>query len=157
MIPTYKEEIHVISMGGELGPAYQKFEREITQRLAQALTQDDSSGQVPWFQALFMYPDMPWLGWTCKTRREGIVLGEAPALPKHLIYPLEEALIDYVRDQFFQRRPTIVFTENTGQDDDQERLKELFERNLYGPSGDSPGVTIMRASLATRRGGNRQA
>ncbi|MBA2680380.1 MAG: hypothetical protein H0U76_18525 [Ktedonobacteraceae bacterium] len=153
MIPAYKEDVRVVPMGADLGPAYQGFEHGITQRLAQIEAQGDRSAQLPWFQALLVYPDMPWVGWKCKTRR-GTVLGEAPALPKQLVYPLEQALIDYVREQFERRLPVIVFTENTGIYDDQERLKNLFERYLCSPSGDALDVAILRATV---HGGDRQA
>lgn len=146
MIPAYKEEVRVVPMGEDLGSAYRGFEHAITHSLAQIEEQGDRSGQLPWFQALLVYPDMPWLGWKCKTRR-GTVLGEAPALPNQLVYPLEQALIDYVGQQFERRLPVIVFTENTGLYDDQERLKNLFERYLCSPSGDALDVAILRATV----------
>jgi hypothetical protein len=146
MVPAYhyQESVYVVSMGEDLGPVYEHFEREITQRLAQGEAQ--GKDLLPWFEALLVYPDMPWLGWTCQTMG-GDLLGEAPALPRKVVYPLERALIGYVRTQFEQRLPIIVFTENTGQYDDQERLKDQFERFLVLRSGRAPHVAILRETV----------
>src|SRR5215472_7224423 len=93
----YTEKVHVVKdMGNLLGPAYRSFEEESTKNLGKLLSEGDKSGLSPWFYAMLYYPNMPWLGWTCRTKY-GTVLGTAPALPKDMVFPLERALIDYVQ------------------------------------------------------------
>ena len=147
--PPYCEQVRLVEMGPLLGPAYRAFEQATTKRVEEYLAQDDMAPLIPWFKALLIYADMPWLGWTCRAR-DGEVLGSAPVLPYHTIYPLEQALIDYVGEQARQGLPTIVFTENTGSFDDQERLKGLIEQHVRGRQGSAPGVAILRGAMAMR-------
>ncbi len=151
----YTEEIRFVEMGELLGPAYSAFETAATEALGRLLSQGDNSGLSPWYNALLIYPDMPWLGWTCKTRR-GSLLGTAPALPENVVYPLERALIDYVQEQHDQGVPVLVYTENTGQYDDQERLKYLFETKVHGCGGRKLKVAILR-STTTKKTMDREA
>ncbi len=151
----YTEEIRFVEMGELLGPAYSAFEAAATEALGRLLSQGDNSGLSPWYNALLIYPDMPWLGWTCKTRR-GTLLGTAPALPENVVYPLERALIDYVQEQHDKGFPVLVYTENTGQYDDQERLKCLFETKVHGCGGRKLKVAILR-STTTKKTMDREA
>jgi hypothetical protein len=132
-----------------LGDAYSTFEAVTTEVLGQLLSQGDNSALAPWYAALLIYPDLPWLGWTCKTKR-GILLGEAPALSEEYVYPIERALIDYVQEQHTKGYPVLVYTENTGQYDDQERLKYLFETKVHGRGGRRLKVAILRSNTTKK-------
>jgi hypothetical protein len=149
----YREEIRMVPMGPELGPAYTAFEQEVTANLRQLSANGNISGFIPWLMALLIYPDMPWRGWECRMlRRE---LGTAPALPKQSIYPIEKALINYVQEQLNQHLPTLVFSENSEPlTNDQDRLKSLFEEHVVTASGDAPRVAILRNAVSW---GQRQA
>jgi hypothetical protein len=151
----YNEVVHFVDMGKELGEAYGSFEQESTLALGKLLSEGDNSGLSPWYNALLIYPDMPWLGWKCKTKK-GFVLGEAPALPEDVVYPIERALIDYVQEQYDKKLPVLVYTENTGQYDDQERLKYLFETKVRGRGGRKLKVAILR-STSTKKTMDREA
>jgi hypothetical protein len=151
----YSEEIQFVDMGKELGHAYRSFEQTATLELGQLLAQGDNSGLSAWYNALLIYPDMPWLGWTCQTK-SGHLLGEAPALPEDVVYPIERALIDYVQEQYDKKLPVLVYTENTGQYDDQERLKYLFETKVRGRGGKKLKVAILR-STTTKKTMDREA
>lgn len=142
----YTEKVHVVKdMGDLLGPAYRAFEEESTKNLGKLLSEGDKSGLSPWFYAMLYYPNMPWLGWTCRTKY-GTVLGTAPALPKDVVFPLERALIDYVQEQQDQGFPVLVFSENTGIYDVQPRLKELLETKVHKRNGQKPKVVILRSN-----------
>jgi len=151
----YTEQIRFVEMGEQLGEAYSAFEAEATAELGKLLAQGDNSGLSPWYNALLIYPDMPWLGWTCKTKR-GSLLGTAPALSETVVYPIERALIDYVQEQHDKGFPVLVYTENTGQYDDQERLKLLFESKVRGRGGRKLKVAILR-STTTKKTMDREA
>lgn len=151
----YSEEIRFVDMGEQLGRAYSRFEQESTLELGKLLSQGDNSGLAPWYNALLIYPDMPWLGWKCQTKR-GALLGEAPALPEDVVYPIERALIDYVQEQYDKKLPILVYTENTGQYDDQDRLKYLFETKVRGRGGRRLRVAILR-STTTKKTMDREA
>lgn len=141
----YREEIRLVPMGPELGPAYTAFEQETTANLQRLSATGNISGLIPWLLALLIYPDMPWRGWECK--RLGSDLGTAPALSKQTVYPIERALIDYVQQQLDQHLPTLVFTENSELlTNDQDRLKALFEEHVT-TSGDAPRVAILRNAV----------
>ena len=146
-MPPYLEEIRLVDMGPLLGPAYRAFEQDITRRVVAALADGGSAPLLPWLKALLVYADMPWLGWTCRAR-SGEVLGSAPALPAHTIYPLEQALIDYVSEQVWSAgAPTLVFTENTGTFDDQDRLQALVEQHARGPAYSVPHVAVLHSAV----------
>ena len=151
----YKEEIRFVEMGEPLGEAYSSFEAEATAELGKLLSGGDNSGLSPWYNALLIYPDMPWLGWTCKTKY-GSLLGTAPALPQDTVYPLERALIDYVQEQYDKGFPVLIYTENTGKYDDQERLKYLFETKVRGRQGRKLKIAILR-STTTKKTMDREA
>lgn len=143
---TYTEEIRLVPMGFELGPAYVAFERETTRTLRQLIAAGDISGLIPWLMALLIYPDMPWRGWTCKTLRN-VNLGTATALSKKTVYPIEKALINYVQEQLARNMPVLVFTENSELLNDQDRLKALFEEHVVLGPGDAPRVAILRNAV----------
>jgi hypothetical protein len=145
----YREEIRFVDMGEPLDDAYGIFEAQITEILGQLLAQGDNSALAPWYAALLIYPDLPWLGWTCKTKRD-VLLGEAPALSEEFVYPIERALIDYVQEQHDKGYPVLVYTENTGQYDDQERLKYLFETKVNGRGGRRLKVAILRSNTTKK-------
>jgi len=159
---TYREEVRMVLMGSELGPAYKAFEQEVTHNLRQLSANGNISGLIPWLLALLIYPDMPWRGWECKTLRRGWEprtlhsdLGTAPALSKQSVYPIEAALIDYVQEQVSQHLPTLVFSENSEPlTNDHDRLQSLFEEHVVTASEDAPRVAILRNSVYW---GNRQA
>lgn len=147
-VPTYSEAIRLVEMGPLLGPAYRAFEQEITRRVKACLAGGDSAPLLPWFKALLLYADMPWLGWTCRMR-SGAALGSAPALPSDTVYPIEQALIDYVSEQIWQaQRPTIVFTENTGTFEDLDRLQTLIEQHARGLANDKPFVSVLYGAMS---------
>lgn len=151
----YAEEIRFVEMGEPLAEAYGAFEAEATKALGKLLAQGDHSGLSAWYNALLIYPDMPWLGWTCQTK-QGELLGTAPALPEAVVYPLERALLDYVQEQHDQGFPVLVYTENTGKYDDQARLKHLFETKVRGRGGRTLSVAILR-STTTKKTMDREA
>jgi hypothetical protein len=145
----YTEKIQFVDMGEELGNAYAAFEQATTLALGTLLSQGDNSGLSPWYNALLIYPDMPWLGWICKTKR-GDLLGIAPKLPEDTVYPIERALIDYVKAQHDKGLPVLVYTENSGQYDDQERLKYLFETKVRRRDGRKLKVAILRSNTTKK-------
>jgi hypothetical protein len=139
---TYREEIRIIEMDQELEQAYTAFAQEVTASMQRLSAQENISGLIPWLRALLIYPDMPWLGWECRTLPDH--LGSAPALPKHHVYPVEKALINYVQEQLTGDLPTIVFSENSELlTNDHDRLKALFERFLVTSGGKVPRIAIM--------------
>ncbi|GCE32017.1 hypothetical protein KDA_75010 [Dictyobacter alpinus] len=141
----YREEVRVVPMGPVLGPEYSEFEREATRNLGKMLSSGDKSGLSPWFYAMLYYPNMPWLGWECRTKH-GLVFGKASALPKDMIFPLERSLIDYVQEQQDQGLPVLIFSENTGVYDVQPRLKELLETKVRKRGGKKLKVVILRSN-----------
>jgi len=154
-LPNFSEEIRIVEMGETLGAAYEIFQEESTDMLGKLLSLGDKSGLSPWYTALLTYPDMPWLGWTCRTKH-GTLLGEAPKLPEETVYPIERALIDYVQEQHLSGHRVLVFTENTGKYDDQPRLKRLFETKVRGRGGRKLRVEILR-STTTKKTMDREA
>lgn len=151
----YHEEIRVVEMGDTLGPVYEQFEWVITEKMGAALSAGDKSVLSPWYTALLTYPDLPWLGWTCRTKY-GLELGKALALPEQVVFPIERALIDYVQEQHLAGYRVLVFTENTGKYDDQPRLKQLFETKVRGRGGRPLKVEILR-STTTKKSMDREA
>ena len=151
----YQEEIHYIPMGDVLGPAYERFQMEATQKLRDLLSSGDNSGLSPWFYALWIYPDMPWLGFDCKTK-DGVLLGTAPKLPAETVWPIEEAIINYIKEQHHNGYRVLVYTERTGTYDEQQRLKELFEKYVRGRGGRKLKVMILR-STTTKKSMDREA
>jgi hypothetical protein len=150
----YREVVRVVKMGNPLGPEYAAFEEESTTNLGKMLSTGDKSGLSPWFYALLYYPNMPWLGWECRTK-QGLLFGKAPALPEDMVYPLERMLIDYVKAQQDQGLPVLVFTENTGIYDVQPRLKKLLETKVRDSFGRKPKVVILRSN-STKKTMNRE-
>ncbi len=141
----YHEYVHIVKMGPLLGPAYSQFEAESTAALGQMLSAGDNSGLSPWFYAMLYYPNMPWLGWQCRTKY-GVVFGEAPALPEDMVYPLERDLIDYVQQQHLKGLSVLVYSENTGTYDVLPRLKKLLETKVRGRGGRKLKVAILRSN-----------
>jgi len=141
---NYCEEVFLFGMEQDLAARYKTFERETTERVVRMLDEGDPSGLLPWFMTLLRFPDMPWLNWKCETS-SGVVLGEVQAQPSMNITPLEQGLCDYVQQQYRNQLPVLVFTENSGQFDDQDHLKTLFETRVRGWRAEVPTVAILRS------------
>lgn len=141
----YREVVEAVPMGKPLGPAYTAFEAEATKNLGKMLASGDKSGLSAWFYGMLYYPNMPWLGWECRTKH-GLLFGQAPKLDKDIVFPLERSLIDYVQKQLDRGLRVLIFSENTGIYDVQPRLKELLETMTRAHGSRKPKVVILRST-----------
>lgn len=151
----YHEDIRIVSMGEVLGEAYAVFQEEITRKMRDLLREGDNSALSPWYHALLTVGDLPWQDYRCQTKH-GFLLGTFPALPAQTIWPIEEALIQYVQEQHTAGYRVLVYTEHTGQYDEQERIKTLLERYVRSRSGRRLKVAILR-STTTKKSMDREA
>lgn len=151
----YEERYHLVGMGDELCKAYQQFQREITRKMRDLLHSGDNSGLSPWYHALMTVGDLPWQNYRCQTKG-GEILGVFHALPAETVWPIETALIRYVQEQHTEGHRVLVFTEHTGDYDEQPRIKDLLERYVRGRGGRRLRVEILRAT-STKRTMDREA
>lgn len=151
----YEEHIRFVSMGEELGTAYSVFQGEITRKMRDLLREGDNSGLSPWYHALLTVGDMPWQEYVCQTK-QGVLLGKFAKLPESSIWPIETALLNYVQEQHTAGHRVLVYTEHTGQYDEQLRIKALLERYVRGRGGRRLDVRTLRTN-STRRSMDREA
>ncbi|HVU68458.1 MAG TPA: hypothetical protein VHD63_15070, partial [Ktedonobacteraceae bacterium] len=151
----YTEDIRLVKMGDTLRQAYQVFQGEITQKMRGLLREGDNSGLSPWYHALMTVGDLPWRRHVCATKH-GVLLGVFEALPEETVWPIEAALIQYVQEQHLKGHRVLVYTEHTGEYDEQDRIKTLLERYVRGRGGRRLKVAILR-STSTKRSMDREA
>ena len=145
-LPPYREEVRVVPMGEMLGPVYEIFQAEATRELGKMLAHGDKSGLSSWLNGMLIYPNMPYLGWVCRIKRTGRIFGEAPALPEEMVYPKEQALLDFIQHEAQAGRRVLIYSENTGYYDIMPRLKSLIEQHVRGAGGKRLSVAILRST-----------
>ena len=147
-LPPLEEECVPVRMDAELATAYrEKVERPLSDAIKQMMRRNDRRLLGAMLQTLLAYPDCPF-GWEpVGYMKDGkfITVAIPPDLPKDVIRPKEQALIELVNCEEASGRKVWVYVQYTDRHDVQGRLERLLK-----DAGLRVGVLRSSVPLANR-------
>ncbi|GGG86980.1 DEAD/DEAH box helicase [Edaphobacter dinghuensis] len=132
-LPPYEESVLQIEMGETLSKAYRKIERDI--RAALEAHKKNRSLMSLMMHRLMLYPDHPFgIGeiWgkvfdPQVQQMVPVLVTRAPELPRDVVYPKEQKLIDDIRSELSQGRRCQVYATFTTEHDVLGRLEHVLQ------------------------------
>lgn len=133
-LPPYEESVIQVEMGEKLSAAYKKIERDITQALKKH--RKNRSLMSLMMHRLLLYPDHPFgigdiIGKAFDPKQKRMVpflVTRAPDLPREVVYPKEQTLIDDIRAELREGRRCQVYATFTQEHDVPERLETVLRQ-----------------------------
>jgi hypothetical protein len=131
-LPSYEESVIEVEMDETLGRAYEHVEKD--SREAVAANRGNRSLMSLMMHRLLLYPDHPFdIGKIWGKRFDPaancftpFLVTEAPDLPKDVVYPKEQKLIEDIREELRQGRRCQVYATLTGEFDVAARLESVL-------------------------------
>ncbi len=147
-LPSYEENVIEVEMGANLGKAYEQIEKDIQQAVKE--NRGNRSLMSLMMHRLLLYPDHPFdIGeiWgkrfnPATKQYESFLVTAAPDLPKQVVYPKEQKLIDDIREELRHGRRCQVYATFTGEFDVAARLESMLR-------GAGLRVAVLRSTVPT--------
>jgi SNF2 family DNA or RNA helicase len=120
-LPAFAEDVCAVTMTKEQAEAYKELEGKLKAAMKDRAKAYRLMGT--YLSTLLSYPDRPF------DTYEIPEVGRPKELPKGLVYPKEQALIEFVKGELAADRRTWVFATFTNRLDVTARLRELLKKN----------------------------
>jgi len=120
-LPAFAEDVCAVAMTSEQAEAYKDLEGKLKAAMKDRAKAIRLMGT--YLTALLSYPDRPF------DTHELPEVGRPKELPKGLVYPKEQALIEFVKGELAADRRTWIFATFTNRLDVTARLRELLKKN----------------------------
>lgn len=127
-LPPYQEQVIVATMDGPLQKNYDYLLREAKRLLREARKSKDAHLSSTLIQSLLAYPDRAMIEDEIITNNRGQEVLRIPALPGNALYPKEQALLNFIKEEANAGRRTLVYCSHTGTRDITPRLQQLITR-----------------------------
>lgn len=139
-LPEYTEEVAVIPMSEELAAAYRDLEAGLKALVGNAMSGRGRKYLGAYLTNLLSYPDRPWDNPPILNRETNTVAVEPRELPRDVLYPKEEYLLDVVRREAAAGRRVFVYLVYTNTRDVAGRLEEVLKNAGFS-------AAVLRASV----------